>query len=108
MENLSWKLQVKPTVGNVSLFPLSFPFFNSLFLSFICLSLLGSQVLARPVCVQVSWTAGQTSLTNLSHSISHLPSMFSLSPCLTFVFVFLSTADVFAPPLPIKELAVLD
>lgn len=24
VENLSWKLQVKPTVGNVSLFPLSF------------------------------------------------------------------------------------
>lgn len=74
-----------------------FLFFNSLFLSFICVSLLGSQVLARPVCVQVSWTAGQTSLTN---TLFHFPSpfyVFFISP-LDFCFFSFSPQLMFLPP----------
>lgn len=74
-------------------------FFNSLFLSFICFSLLGSQVLARPVCVQVSWTAGQTSLTN---TLFHFPSPFYVFFISRFDFCFFSFSPqlMFLPPPP--------
>lgn len=78
-EKLSWKLQVKPSVGNVSLFPL---FYSLVLLSVICLPPMGVQSGQVRLCsAQVNWTARQTSLTCLS---SHLQSHIYLSVLFSF------------------------
>lgn len=79
LEKLSWKLQVKPSVGNVSLFPL---FYSLVLLSVICLHPMGVQSGQVRLCsAQVNWTARQTSLTCLS---SHLQSHIYLSVLFSF------------------------
>lgn len=85
VEKLSWKLQVKPSVWNVSLFPL---LYSLVILSVICLSPRGVQSgQVRSCSAQVSRTARQTSLIYFTVFVIFL--VFSL---------FLHSAtDVFTP-----------
>lgn len=64
-ERLSWKLQVKPSVGNVSLFPLFF-LLSSSSPSLVFLPWVSRAVRVRSCSARVSWTARQTRLIWIS------------------------------------------
>lgn len=112
VEKLSWKLQVKPSVGNVSLFS----FFLTLLFSSSSFVFLPR--VPRGWLGQVVSSSGQLDCwTNITHPFESSPSSHPLQSFTSFfLYIYCSAADVFPVfsslkhfvcLLPVKELRVL-